>query len=282
MADATTVYQAMRDAVGDSYALTGHADASLWARASGLAAALATIQTAQDQALPSRITDLLPGVEPEYGLVPSPGATLADRRAALAARMLPPLGASRPVLESQLRALLGTGFVSYVTHDNVARPVDPSAGPGLFLSPFAKRKLLRLTRDLVPLPGPAVLPLQAVPIEPGGAVLVAGDVVVIDPDAGSLAERLTVTTVGPSTLAVAPTRGHEHGAIVTTQPWPYWIGTRRHVVVFVTDAVVADAPALQRIHALLAVVLRAPTKWSVVSRTGMRLGIDPLGTSTLE
>lgn len=275
------VYRSMRDAMGGAFADGGHADASMFARAMCLGRALAWCDRAQDQALPSRALELLPSIEREYGIVPSRGATIAQRRVVLGERVRPPRGASRPEVEVALRKLLGADFVSYITNTpNVTAPADPAAGPGLFKSAFAPRKLARLTADVVPLPGPALRPLHVTPLEVGGAEIVAGDIVVLTPDNGSMAEKCRVVADGGG-LVVAAVRGHEAGDVVTTQPWPYWIGTRRHDLIMVTDAAARDPQKRRAVDALLADVMRAPTQWSVASATGFRLDLDPMDITVL-
>jgi hypothetical protein len=285
---AEVIYRALRAATGDSAPEGGHTDASLYARAMGMARAAAALDRAQAQSLPSRAYDLLSRMESEYELAPPPGATLAERRAALAARRRPPGGASRPDVERELRALLGTGFVAYVTRAGVSHPANPANGPGNFTPPsVARRKLFRLTRRLVPVGGggsPSILPFEVAAIEPPDAAPARGDVVVISPDAGSLAERATVIPAAPGSPAfvVSVRRGHQAGALVTTQHFPYWIGTARHDLIVVTEAAARDAPTRRALDALLREILRGVSKWSVITKYGMRLDLDPSDVSAVE
>lgn len=298
------IYQALRgDATGESYALGGHADASLYARAMALARASETARRAGNQILPTKTVDLLPAREAEYGLVPGPTDTIAQRQAALAARVLLPGGAVRGNIELVLRTLLGSAFVGLVTQAPSVYP-DPGAAPGLFLPPAIPRKLFRLTTRLIPawfaviggVPIPKAQQVSVVPVDPreAGSTPQPGETYVFDPDNGSLAERLTfdyfpVDVPYPGgvyqsiEVSVKPVKGHEAGAILSSQPWPFWTSASRYVLVVLTDAAAGDAEVCRQVHALLGELLRGVTQWAIVSKaTGTyQLGVDPLGRTVV-
>lgn len=127
--------------------------------------------------------------------------------------------------------------------------------------------------------------------------LVPGDVVAVDIGNLGLAERVTVTESridGTSRyLRAVFAKPHSAGVLAKTGPTPIWASTKRHSLIVVKSAAAVDARLVERVHAAMDLIARAPSTWAIVEPTtpgaatvgpfkiGTTLG-SPLGAVPIE
>lgn len=271
-----------------NFARGGYSEAKVFATAMALARWLLLAQRLQEEVDPERVLFLLEAREEEFGVVPPLRATIAERRAALQVQMRLGLGGSYGTLRQALEDTLGVDFVELRQldpGDTVNVPDDPSTGPGLFTEPVGPRYYYRLRNNL------SVLGLRSVVIEhldgstpTDEQVPQPGEFLVVEPEHNVLRERVEVLAAGPvgdtGYLLATFTKPHHAGAILTTQPWPYWASNRRHWVVRLTPSAALDAETRRRTHELMGKLVRGVSTWNVVGSDGpFLLGTSPLGAT---
>ena len=258
-------------------------DATAYAQAMGLARARLTIQRAGNQKFPSKVTDLIAVREEEYGIVPSATATMSQRRAALVAAKLLPLGASQTVVENALRGLLGADFLAFrptTTAEAVSWPTNLGDQPMNLQAPSVPRKLFK-TIDSVPAPGTLRIRAHqiAVPTAPGSNTNAPlfGDMMVWDPENDARTEKLfleTTTNLGGGVWVLQSTfaSAHDPGVTVTTQPYPMWTSSKRHSLVVLTNAAASDPDRRRQVNELMAKILRGVSTWDITDGSGGSTG----------
>jgi len=315
---AERIYDSLISGLGGQYSPDGgpppigsRQEALCYMQALQIARARQRLHEARDQRLPSKVVDLLPVRETEYGLVPGPNDTIAQRQAAFAARKLLPKGGTKTNLIAALTALLGSDFVTlYVNPINTALnfPVTCGAWPQNLQRADAPRKIVKLTSP-VDFIGTAktvsytTLPTPLYPLGAQAEAIVAGDVVVFDTGSSGQIDRVNVTgaTVIPSFQGVSPngtisgtltanfTRPHESGSMGYVGDFPLWLSPRRHMVVFVSAAAAADPERKRKVHDLMSRMVKATTTWAITASmpgspnvsTQWQLGVPGLGYTTL-
>jgi hypothetical protein len=296
---ARRLYQATRAALGAQLAGDegSFADCFAYAFALGVARGATLLERAFGQMLPTRVTDLLGAQEEEYGLIPSPSASITARRRALAARMLLPGGAGRLNMEHALTALLGARFIAYRTTAPAERAVWPPAlgsAPQNLVDPATARKLLHLSPAIsIALGAPQTVPYVPVDPLPGAGTrhtLALGDHVVVEPELLARAEVVTVSTLGTD-AAGAPTftavfhQAHEPGCWATTNSFPMWTSTQRFSLVVVEALAALDPEVRRQVHELMDRIARGVSTWAIVQATGptqagpFRLDMSPLNAT---
>jgi len=276
-----------------------HAEAKAYAQAMALARASRSLRKAEAQANPRTASDLLPLLEQDFKVQPGTTATLAERRATLAALEVLPRGAVTSNIVAGLRALLGANFLAY-------RPVtaeEATVYPPFWTAadtPIANPQRVDLTPKFVKAIDPVAatgVPLWIAygDLDARGAnvKLAIADVVMVQPGNSALSERVTVTGTreigGVRFFQATFTRPHDIGAVVTTQNWPYWWSTKRFDFIVVTAAAAVSPEARRKVDEFMQRVGRAVTRWAVVEPTapgaltigplaaGSRPGCVPLG-----
>lgn len=302
---AQRIYGATRAALGPELAgqPASFVDCFAFAFALGVARGATLLERAFGQMLPSEVTDLLGAQEEEYGIIPSPTASITERRRALAARMLLPGGAGRLNAENALRSLLGDRFVAYRTTESAERGVWPPAlgdAPQNFVDAEVARKLVHVT-PAISIGLSASQAVAYVPVEPlaeAGTLhsLAVGDRVVVEPELLARAEVVTVLALGEDPTS-GPTftgvfnQAHEPGCWATTMPFPMWTSTQRHSLVVVEALAALDPEVRRQVHELMDRIARGVSTWALVQATGPRqagpflldkspLGATPFGTVT--
>lgn len=272
---AQRVYNALWADLGEQYARDGYTDAKVYATAMALARMLTTQARLDAQIHPSTALELLHDREVEYGIVVPATATIASRRAELAARMKAALGCSLPNLQAALTDLLGDDFVETRTHtasDAVKYPAT-AGGIGNFVHPRTPRRLFQLRDNLslLGLKSAAILNVDGtVPTDADMPSL--GETITVEPEHNTLRESVTVLAAGTAGsacyLQATFTKAHHAGARIVCGPWPLWASTKRHTVVRVSEAAATDGPTHRAIDGLLARVFRAVSTWSVAGDDG--------------
>lgn len=274
----------------ENFARGGYTDAKVFATAKALARWLTVVRKLDAQLRPETVLELLAAREDEHGLAVPVGATIAERRAALQVQMRLGLGGSYGNLRQALQDALGGAFVELrqlPAGSQVSVPASPGAGPGNFLEPQLPRRMFRLRDNL------SLLGLREVALERlDGTVPTSAELplqeehFVVEPEHSALRERVRISAIwvsgGQCTLLATFARPHHAGALLVTQPWPYWISTRRHWVVRLTPDAALNAETRRRADEVMHKLVRGVSTWSLVGNDGpFLLGVSPLGVTPL-
>ena len=303
---AESFYGQMRAALGDQFALDEgtHVEASVYARAMALGRAATLLEHAGDQAYPATITELIPSREAEFGIVPGPLDSIADRRRTLGAATLLPKGATYTALVEAFGALLGDDFLGIrptPSPEAVNYPTELGDQPMNLQLPEVERKFIRLMEPLTS-GGPEYKLVDYLPLDPNKGTfdaasrVLVGDVLVVDSENASRTERVTVTltSVGEDGFAFAATFTNTHAAGVsaTTMPFPLWMSSKRHYMIALSPTAAVDAEKRRKTNELAARLFSCVATWSIVAGTvtggvGLAgpftvgeglLGVTPLGS----
>jgi len=296
-----TIYGVLYDQLSRAFDLTQgtHAEALVYAMAMLLARARYTLERAGNQQHPKTAYDLLPLLEKDYLLTPGPNDTVPQRAAAVLARMMLSRGAVTENIKAGLRAILGSEFLGY-------RPFPVSEAftyPTTWTAAGTKKANPTRTSappKLVTLTGPVTATGIAFTVgytnlDPTAAEvqLVAGDVVMAQPENTGLSERVIITSAAGTgtarTLTATFTNAHDSGAILTTQSWPYWWSTKRRSLIAVSAAASVDPEKRRRVDEFMARVARGVSQWAIVDATShpgdlgpYSINLSPLGATPLE
>jgi hypothetical protein len=275
----------------ENFARGGYTDARVFATAMALARWLTVARKLEAQLRPETVLELLASREDEHGLVVPVGATIAERRLALQVQMRLGLGGSYGNLRQALEDTLGAAFVELgqlPEGSQVSVPADPSPGPGYFIEPQAPRRLFRL-RDNLSLVGPRIVAIVRLDgtVPTDEELPLVGESFVVEPEHNVLRERVEILAIGtspPDCLAYASfSKAHHAGALLVTQPWPYWLSNRRHWVVRLTLEAAQDAETRRRADELMGKLVRGVSTWSLTGNDGpFLLGTSPLGITPLK
>lgn len=282
--DAEMLYRAKIAALGGQYGegddLDPRMDAKAYAEAIREAVIRMLLRRAGEQLLPSKLVDMLPVREAEYGVVPGPNDSIATRRAVLVARAKVPRGSSLINMNNALRDLLGDDFVRIKTREaddpseSVDWPTNLGDQPMNLQRPDVPLKLVRLLDPVVTLGTELTIQYE---LASGPALLTraqelaAGDVLVVSPETLGMEERVTVIAAGqsegPNFLRAIFTKAHDAGCLGTTQPFPMWTTTRRTILIVLKAAAAIDPEKRRKVHELMARIARGVTQWSIVQET---------------
>jgi len=250
---AERIYEALVRAMGDgdNYSLDfddNHHSAKLYAMAMGLAAIQYTLDRANNNRDPLKATEMLPTLEAEYRITPAPDATLPERRAVLAAKMMITRGPRREYVEGALKLILGDLFVAY--HPLASTAAVPLASPellansdGTFTDPNTPLKLRTLD---VPISNGLGAPqwIDTTYLAGSPDWLIIGDVLTVDPGLNGRTESVTVEDIRApfgtgQGVQLTFTKAHEAGAVIRSGPFPLWTSTDRHNLI-VLDSTAFD------------------------------------------
>ena len=292
---AESFYGQMRAALGDQFDLSEgtHVEASLYARAMALGRAATLLEHAGDQAYPATITELIPSREAEYGIVPGPLDSIADRRAALGAAALLPKGATITALEETFGVLLGDDFLGVrptPSPEAVNYPTNLGDQPMNLQTTRVERKFVRVI-DAVTLGAPGSFTLRYAALDENEPTLIAslddlekpisttrllvGDVLVLDSETPTRTEVVTVTASANDfygdpdicyrTFTATIANTHAAGFSGTTMPFPLWASSKRHYMIALTDTAAVDAEKRRKANDLAARLFSCVATWSVVA-----------------
>jgi hypothetical protein len=252
--------------------------------------------------------ELLPALEEEFGLRPSPNDSPRTRRAALLAAMRAALGSRRTVLEQSLSDLLGDDYIGIHVHGTSDVELWPAAlgdDPMLLALPDAPRKVVRLP-DAISTDLGTPQWIEYEPIDPiegdfTTGTLSAGDEIVIGVDNLGLAETVEIASVREfpgddyPMMLVTLNNAHDPGALCAAMPFPAWGSSQRHIFVVLSEAAALDANTRRRVHEHMAKIVTGVTTWSISPASGAatagpltldddvlgRLSMNPFGTITV-
>lgn len=299
---------------GTEYGLSTELGSFVDCFAFALARVFARIQRRQEQIAGERTAagayELLAELEVEWGLTPPFGATLKERRTALAGAMKKLLGSRRSELEQALRDLLGDDYVGLHIPDPATEvsiwPAALGDDPQLLALPDIPRKLVRLPNAIsTGLGSPqivAYIPLDPAPIDTDEHTLTPGDAIVVGVDHLGLAETVTVLSIGQSGegegslwFRATLNNAHDPDSIAAAMPFPAWGSAQRHIFVVLSEAAALDPEKRRLTHQLMARTVTGVTTWSVCPASGVaqagpltlddtvlgRLDINPMATITV-
>lgn len=292
-----TLYRSQLAAQGNAFGGSGHQEARIYARARVLGQLTAAFARADNCRDPEKVQELLPNLERDYGAASPPGATVQERRATVAAIKHLSRGNTRQNIESSLRALIGDGFVAYVTL--APAPSDPSVGNGHEWNPFPASGSDILSH----LPDTAVSLFRvtdSIPFKYGHEAryefiggenrpLTDGDLVILDPGLMGRQERVTVVSVNDATVTLSCSKAHDAGAVMLSGPYPFWRSVQRHSLVVVSAATMSDPRALTTIDRFMRFALGAVSTWLITPESAsgsghtspFRVGEGKIGETTL-
>lgn len=276
------VYESMARNLNGTFDMTPgtHAEASTYARSRSIARGMYATDRAKNQTEPLKCIEMLPGLERDYGIVPNANDTILQRQQAIAARQLASLGASLLNVESSLRTLLGSDFVTVRPYSAADRTLSASTPSGNFTPIDQPPKVISIL-DPVPIGTATVRYTTADPIALPVTLLV-NDSVAIQPGNSGLVEIVTVSAVGAGTFTATFAKGHDTNCVATTGNFPNWWSTQCHLLVVVSAAASLDAEKTRKVHDLMQRTVRGVYTWNVVAPSGAgTLGPFTLGDANL-
>lgn len=290
---AETIYRAMKASQSEAFDLSigTHQEAKIYADARGMARAGMALVRAGNQAQFSKATDLLPLLEADFDITPGARDDLNTRRVRGAAAERLSRGAALENIVASLRTILGTSFLAVRTltpAESTVYPVAPYGDSRVNAQlPSSQGRYVTLT-DGVTNTGPLGVGYTNLDPTQGEVKLLAGDVVMVQPENSGLSEKVTVTAAfgsGASRQFVATfARCHDIGAIVTTAPWPYQWSTKRYYLIVVAAAAAIDTNLRRLVDEFMARVVPATSQWAIVQPTSpgaLTIGPFTLGSSPL-
>lgn len=264
----------------------GMAMARLYAFAMAFGRCKYALERTGSQFRPDRVLELLPALEKEYGIAPERNATLAQRRADLAAAAQIARGARYTNVVEVLTALLGDDFVSYLPTD-VADAVVTTTMPqsrGVYDKPGTLRSVFRLTSHVSRIN--AAITVQAEFVTGAKAAPAPGARFVLDTGDPGRVEAVTVTaatlTGTTLTLTATFTKPHSSGTVLATGRHPNLVGSKRHNLFVLTADGAPNNRARRRLHRAARRLLRETSTWAITDGTGpFKVGQGKLGLTTI-
>lgn len=300
---ARAIFDQQRAGMGGQFDVSAESamGAFLYANAIGQARTRQVVEAAALQRIPRRASYLMPQREEEYGLVPSPNASLTDRREEYARKFKVVQCTSHVAVEAALLELLGDDFVG-LRATPTAEIATLSQADGLdvnYQRPDVTRKVVRLLNAVSFIGVPSTVAFEYVFTAPSTTdqdQLVAGDVIVVDPGRLGWTERVEVTAVAPVlvlgvvtgyTLTAEFAFSHDAGTIGLTHPYPGLATSKRHSLVVVTQSAALDPEKRRRINELMQLHARSTSTWDIVAADGdnvqqFLIGAPSIGISTVE
>lgn len=284
------IYKEIVAALGGGENYTDDFDSLAMARVYANAMAFGRLKYALERAgsqfRPTRVLELLPDLEREYGLVPEPGATIPQRRAELVVAAWIARGARRTNVEAVLAQLFGEGAVEYLTVAlaNVAMSLGAPENRGAYARPGTPRMAFRLNAAMVTTNAPVTV--QATLVAGDGVAPAVGSRIVVDPADHGRVETVTVAAVTLTgtllTLTTTFTKAHVAGAVLATGRHPNIVTNKRHNL-FVTSAASARENRMRRrLDRAAYRLLRGVSTWSITDGSGpFKVGVGRIGITTI-
>lgn len=260
--------------------------ARVYANARAFGRCLYTIERAGSQFRPSRALELLPALEREYGLVPEPGAGIADRQAELAVAAWVARGARRSNVEAVLVELFGSAFLEYITvaTANAAVSTATPASRGVYDKPGTQRSAFRILSAITTLGAP--ITVQATYVAGLKEAPSSGARFIVDPGDLGRVEAAAVASASLSgetlTLTATFTRPHNAGVVMATGRHPHLTTSKRRNLFVFTSTATRDNATRRRLHRAAHKLLRGVSTWSITDGSGpFKVGVGRLGITTI-
>ena len=275
---AETIYKAINIAVGAGKAFDvsegTDIEATNFADAIAVACAERSLHRARLNLAPETATEKLPQHEAAFVVAPPVDATIAERRAVLAAKNLAARGSREEALTNTLRAVLGSDFVAlYVSPqaDVQKWPTTVGGAPGHYSRVDIPAKTIRLLEHIAPdfgVSGVATVPYENWDTSQADELVVVGEKLVVECEIPGGAEVVTITAAAGEgtarTLTATFTKPHPLGCSATTRPTPLQLSTRRHILVVLKIAAAKRVETRRLVNEIMRSVIRGVTTWSVV------------------
>lgn len=302
---AESMYDDSVAALNGQYSLEedDHMEGVLFANAITGALAAEFIRRGQAQRYASDVSHHLPQREDEYGLLPSPTATLLDRRNAFAVRKRRPQTWTEGEITSALQSLLGSDFVAFRPCPLAEAVVWPTnlGDPEMNLAvESVERKIIALTEPVsVGLGSPISVEYDVISVPQSASAqtivtdVTVGDKLVFDVGNSSICETVEVTAVTaqsgliPKQFTAVFNKPHSSGTYGFTNPFPWWTSTLRHAMVIVTAAAAQDPEKRRIIDDFMQRAVRSTSRWDIAAENGattlqFELDAPSLGFTSLD
>lgn len=301
---AETVYRALNAATGGGTAFDvsegTDMEATNFADAIAIACARRSLERASLNLAPETATEKLPQHEAAFVVSPPKDATIAERRAILAAKNLAARGSRDEAITAALRTLLGSDFVALYVSPQADVERWPSAvggAPGHYSRVDIPAKTIRLLECVAPdfgVSGVATVPYENWDTSQADELVVVGEKVLVEAEIPGAAEVVTVTAAtGEGTsrvLAATFTKPHPIGASATTRATPMQFSTRRHMLVVLKIAAAKRPETRRMVNEVMRAIVRGVTTWSIVHESSdgsgvlasITLDVEPLDAVTLD
>ncbi len=260
--------------------------ARVYANAMTFGRAKEALERAGKQFRPSRVLELLPTFEAEYGITPEVDATIDERRRELAAAMRIARGASRVNVEAVLSEILSDDFVSYSTVDkeDAVQSSDAPEEVGIYVAPGTQRSVYRVL-DSIAITGEAVTVAYEY-VTGAEEQLRIGDKIVIDSGDFGRCEAVTIAAVAETedglTFTATFAQPHVSGLLIATGRHPNLVTSKRHNLIVLSESGAVSARVRRRAHRTLRRLLRGISTWSLADSSGpFRVGVGRLGVTTI-
>lgn len=253
-----------------------HMEAKAYAWARGLSRMLYLLDRAGNQTNALKCVELLPLLEQDYLLIPSPKDIVLTRQQKLFLRMSYQRGALLSNIVHAMRLLVGQDFLAYIPAYSLEQIVEP-ASPETSIAVHAVQNLaippkFCVLQDPVCFTGSPIW-VQYGNLDPtaGEVDLVKGDVVMVQPDNSLLGERVLVDAVAGTGSGRAFEgvfqNPHDIGAAVTTSNWPVQWSTARMQLLVVAATSSADRDSRRQLDEEMGRRSRGISQWAVVQPT---------------
>lgn len=283
------MYEQARAGLGEQFSteIGSMVDAVIFANSIVLARAKEVAEAAALQRLPQHVSFLMPQREAEYGIVPSPDATMKDRAEEYARRFRAVQSTNKVSTEDALREVLGSDFLKL--HIVAATDaVTLSQVDGLDINyqlPLVNRKFIRLESAVSTGLGVAQFVFFSFVLTSTSALtvneLVAGDQLMVEPGALGLAEKVTVTKVKENAFEAVFTKPHSAKSLCTTMPYPGWATTKRHATIIVTEEAALNPEKRRVVDQLMRIYARDTSTWDIAAADGAVVKTFKIGTPAI-
>lgn len=284
---AETIYKAINIAVGAGKAFDvsegTDIEATNFADAIAIACAERSLHRARLNLAPETATEKLPQHEAAFVVSPPMDATVAERRAVLAAKNLAARGSREEALANTLRAVLGSDFVAlYVSPqaDVQKWPTTVGGAPGHYSRVDIPAKTIRLLEHIAPdfgVSGVATVPYENWDTSQADELVVVGERICVEPEnpgAAEVVEILAATTIdGVRFLAAEFEKAHPLGTAATTRPTPIQFSTRRHIIVVLKGVAARRKETRRLVNEIMGSVIRGVSTWSVAHESSDGSGV---------
>jgi hypothetical protein len=277
---------------GPDLSVGTHAEAKIYAQARGLARAALTMVRANNQYYFSKATEMLPGLEKDYGITPGALDDLTTRRRRGAALEKLFAGGSVPSISSGLRTLLGSAFLgirSLAPVETVVTPTVPFGSAKLnATNTGSPPKFLKLVDPVLQTGTPVWVTYTNLDATIAETRVTVGAQFMVQPENTALAELVTIAAIqgagATRQFQATFTNVHDVGANVTNMDWPAQISTQRLLLIVVTAAASIDPNQRRLVDEFMAKAATGVTDWAIVQPTtpgALTIGPFTLGSSPL-
>jgi len=258
------IYNAQTKALGPAFE-GAVGEAETYADSMCFGAARLQLQAAGAQDDPTQVSYLIDALESDWRVFSAPGATIGERRAALAFAMASATGSFTAAVTAGLTVLLGSLFVHFRPMDrdildevssNTTFPIhSPPVGTAI--------KSIVITTAIMP----GVLTVNYTRVIDDGNGIFPGEQVVVNPGVNGMEDVVEVTASTPTTFTATFTLPQDANIPARTGPYTRWTSNQRHSLVVVDESVLTNNTLLVRTHEYMRRVMPSVSTWIVCAET---------------